>query len=183
MDDHRFDRLVRALATEVSARRRVLGWVVGSVPAVILPTGQEVAARCGNIGARCERDRDCCEGRRCKRGRCRCLPGRPRCGKICCPEGQVCAEGLCVPPAGTCPVGADTCINATTKCSAGTCSCLTTMTDGATRCGRIISTPCGICGNDGDCQREYGSEAFCVRPGGSHCGCQIGQGFCARQCR
>jgi hypothetical protein len=87
-----------------------------------------------------------------------------------------------VPPAGTCPAGADTCIDTAFKCSGGTCSCLTAMADGATRCGRIISTPCGICGDDVDCRREFGSGTFCVRPGGGNCGCQAGQGFCARQC-
>jgi hypothetical protein len=184
MDDDRFDDVARSLAASTISRRLAVRRLLASGPLPVLLSRlglTEVAARCGNVGARCDRDRDCCDGRSCRRGRCRCRPGRETCGKLCCPSGQVCADGRCVPAAGSCPPGADTCIDPAIRCHGGDCSCLTAMT-GETRCGGIISTPCGVCGEDVDCRRKYGAGTFCVKPGGNRCGCLPGQGFCARQC-
>ena len=102
MDDARFDAVTRAVA-RLGTRRaalRVLGGVAGA--SLLAGLGQRGAssARCKNLGRKCDKNRDCCDGR-CKRGKCRCTRDTH------CKSSEYCKRGRCKPrrcPNGSCRV-------------------------------------------------------------------------------
>lgn len=120
MDNHRFDRFVRAMAT-ASTRRRLLqglaGLVVGGAGASFHSIGGE-AAVCRGPGRLCREAANCCAHSYCGNGphrRCTCDPAFTACGSVCvdlladvancgscghlCPDEPcnttICASGVC----------------------------------------------------------------------------------------
>ena len=101
MDDARFDAVTRAVA-RLGSRRAVLRFLGGTAGASLLAgLGQsEASAKCKNHGRKCDKNRDCCDGR-CKRGRCRCTRDAH------CASDEYCKRGRCKPrrcPNGSCRV-------------------------------------------------------------------------------
>ena len=83
MDAHRFDAIVKDVATGSATRRRALRLLVGAAAAGLGPLlgWGGVAASCGRVGDACAADGDCCAGARCaSNGTCRCRSGRTDCG-------------------------------------------------------------------------------------------------------
>ena len=90
MDDRRFDAVTRAVARLGSRRAllRVLGGGAGAVVLSGLSQRGASSARCKNLGRKCDKNRDCCDGR-CKRGRCRCTRDKH------CKSSEYCKRGRC----------------------------------------------------------------------------------------
>ncbi len=188
MDERRFDAWTRAMVGDQTSRRGVLrllgGGALGGVSGTI---AEEAAARCRQLGKKCERGERCCGGGRCTRRRCRCRVGRPRCRKQCCGPGELCVGGRCLTGAGSCPASADGCLvpdSAVCDPVKG-CFCFTSTVGGAARCGRFDpETTCGLtCTTDGGCA-GLGLGAFCALKTGASCcfGLTVGEGFCVAPC-
>lgn len=147
MDEERFDRFTKALATGRS-RRSVLRGLGAGIAAGLAGLGaSEVSAnhggvhkggpkpgRCGEAGQPCKFGTHCCSGT-CLNGYC------------ACPEGQELVDGACV---ATDPCADVTCVDDGNECTTSTCvdgQCETQILD-----GNSCSNGAGTCDSAGVCR-------------------------------
>lgn len=173
-----------------------------TVAGLLIAGKRSAMAGCKNVGRKCDKNKDCCDGARCKggkKGKCRCKSGLSDCPgvKACknlntdlahcgscgnaCPNfaglpGLVfCVTGACR----TCPAGADHCTSPPATCEGrDDCFCMKRVEDGVSTCGNQprCDEPCDA---DADCP---GSTFFCAAGGDSCCPGSTGQGRCAELC-
>jgi hypothetical protein len=110
MDGKWVDRLARAMA-RVRSRRGVIGGAASGIAPLLGPPS---VLACKNVGKKCYKNNDCCDGARCKggkNGKCRCKNGFTKCGKRCrdldkdrehcgvcgnaCVSPDACCDGVC----------------------------------------------------------------------------------------
>jgi hypothetical protein len=132
----------------------------------------------------CQSSTDCAANESCINGECLCaFPDKP-CGDICCAEDEACVEGQCLVGQGTCAAGNDICNGVNVACNGNdNCFCGERI-DGQPRCIQFIndSRDACTCGEDFDCEQDFGTGAICIK-GGSSCACQNESfGRCARLC-
>ena len=194
MNEYRFDEWIKNLGQAPGSRRLALRFVIGSaLGAALTRLGLEAAAaRCGRLGAKCERTGDCCRGTVCKRGRCRCAAGRKDCDgdKVCetdpltdprncgacgttCGVFKVCSDGRCVCEPGRTPCGIS-CCRPGAACCDGRCVDLSDDPDNCGACGSRCGegqvcqggSCCvptgGTCSQSADCCNTEGFDA-CIR--------------------
>lgn len=148
MDDQRFDRLTRTLAT-MPSRRRLLGATLGLGLAGLLGRSAPlVAAAPPCVGASCLTTADCCGGASCD-------PITLTCQPLAIPGGGECGPGS------ACTLDTDCCNGLV--CAAGRCRRLP-VTPGPGPCIRG-----GACGSDSECCTGEVCQAGACGPGGGPC--------------
>jgi len=156
MDGTRFDALIRALS--VSRRTTFKTFSSGALAALLASrVGEQAEAGCKNVGKKCDKSKDCCDGAKCKggkNGKCRCKSGLTDCAgdKACqdlttatshcgacgnaCTAGDLCCSGVCANLAtdsANCAACGQAC-GETETCVAGVCTTAEGCPVGADAC-------------------------------------------------
>lgn len=148
-------------------------------PGTVCQSGQCVAA------GECQNNGDCGANEICLNNTCQCkFPNKP-CGDVCCASDQACVNGTCVVGQGTCAAGQSICDEHAITCNGNaSCTCADRLDDGEPRCIQFVDdsrTGCN-CGNDFQCEQDFGPGTICIR-GGDSCECTLPTlGRCARLC-
>jgi len=139
-----FGVLLRRLTRALSRRRILSAFTVILAPRLALP---EHALACKNVGRKCDKNKDCCDGSRCKggkRGKCRCKSGFTDCSGVKGCKSLQNDSKHC----GAC----NTVCDGSERCCSGVCVDLQTSND-----------HCGACGNA--CLEDEGCvEGVCFSP-------------------
>jgi hypothetical protein len=205
MDDLRFDRLTRVVATS-SSRRRLLAGLIATVAAGGVSGAEAARSRpCQRLGVQCTRSGQCCTGvcrtqslpGRWRRQVCDCQDGLTNCrgkcvdlgsdvancgacGDACGDRGDTCVDGDCA--CGEGPACGDGLVCLEGACAPTTCSVVT----GAWTClllqdGTVIDA-CGTDGinNNGGTVKDCTQDSDCVDNCGAglSCYCAAGKGYC-----
>jgi DNA-binding beta-propeller fold protein YncE len=112
MGKHRLDDLARRIAIGVS-RRGLISALAGAVAAGAIAPRSTIAA-CKNVGKKCDKSKDCCDGASCKKKKCACKSSRTECDQTCidlendslhcgacnnsCIGRATCLNGSCIAP-------------------------------------------------------------------------------------
>jgi hypothetical protein len=133
----------------------------------------------------CGTDDDCSDNEDCINGQCRCIFPQKLCGDACCASGEACVNEKCVVGQGTCAAGQSICDENNVTCNGNaSCTCAERLDDGEPRCIQFIFDErenC-TCGNDFQCEQEFGTGAICIK-GGDSCEClNANLGRCALLC-
>ena len=160
MDDGRFDRIARVIAT--SSRRQLLrGLAGGAVGALLAGLGQEEAAAvCRLEGQRCNRKRRCCRAATCERhgdkNVCVCPESqqfRVQDRDICCPAAKVCGSQSGDDRDDRCCYPDEVCLD--NACCCDGCR-------GSKVCGGTCCPSYSCCGG-ACCPAEPGNEQVCAK--------------------
>ncbi len=157
MDQDRFDRIAKSLATPGS-RRRVLGGLLGgALGGLLARLGPEEAgathAGCRHTGATCTRPGQCCSGRCAGNNTCQLCTGASQCPEP--PASAPCKKRACT-SAGKCVLKNKA---AGTACPDDGNECTDDVCDASGECThppRIAGTPCASDGNP--CTRDVCNE-------------------------
>lgn len=185
MDGKRFDDLAVRFGT--SSRRGALRLLAGgALGAVLTALGlglapDEVAAACGDTGAKCKKGADCC-ATRCKKKRGqkvgKCLPCTAEtCPNGCC-DGATCRTG---DSDAACGIGGESCVACPSGelCRNGVCGPDPDYCDAAADCDRFpYGLSCNFATNR--CQCRTAGHGRCAAPNQYACGpcCPGGNGVC-----